>query len=63
MKSKDTDTLGPVVFTIGKYRYMGEKGDVPCSVKATFKKDPEGCRGFGNTEAQAETMLRKYAAM
>jgi hypothetical protein len=33
-----------------------------CSVRAVFRDDPDGFRGHGRTEAEAEATLRRYAS-
>lgn len=58
---------GPVVFETGTWHVVSmdhDKGSncKKCKIKATFQNDPDGFRGYGNSEKEAEAMLRKYAS-
>ena len=58
-----------IIFEEGKFRWqvaLGTPGNYTTGwatgkYRATFKNDPDGFRGHGNTKDQAEQMLLKYA--
>ncbi len=57
------------MFTPGRHVIVGAGGIVAdgvhvvfCSVRAVFRDDPDGFRGHGRTEAEAEATLRRYAS-
>lgn len=60
---------GEVLFREGAFSYfrdgLGPRDGkyAPARFKAVFAADPGGCYGFGDTKAQAEAMLRRYAAL
>lgn len=50
-----------IVYETGKFEvFVNGKGFTKLKIRATFADDPEGCRGYGNTQEEAKERLFYY---